>query len=223
MLRLCSLVSTLALLACRYHAANVENLAAECETHCAAVHERCVQQGQAVKWGLPGVTFDLCRREQEACRTDCRPLTPSVVVGSSSQAPGGVRWEPETGRLSCAPSALVVTLDRQDASALHRERPDVVFITLAPDRVALMRAGSTTSLVEDVAMLHGRLTGQGDARLDAQVSAQTQDGQLTWEGEYRVEGFGRFRVHAREHAGCRWLTVERMAGTDAPPNPNPRL
>lgn len=197
---------------CRYHAANVEPLSSECETHCAATHQRCVRQGEAVKWGLPGLTYDLCRRELETCRRDCRPLTsPMVTRDAPAPAPEGVSWEPASHLLSCARSSVRVTLSDSEAQAVRREGADAVSFDLVPARAALMRAGAKTSLLEDWAVLHARLTGAGDATWNAQLSAETVNGETVWRGEYEAAGAGRYRIYAREQARCRWLVLERAS------------
>lgn len=198
----------LVLASCRYHATNVEDLSAQCETHCATVHQRCVQNGEAAKLGLPGITYDLCRRELEACQRDCRPMTAPLVTGTpSSDAPtDGVIWAPATRQLSCAHSALHVTLTDEGAQALTRGGADAAFVNLAPDSALLVRGGDQPfpSLLEDWARLHAQLTGQADAKLDVHADAKTAGADTVWTATY--DGF---HARARERPGCRWLTIER--------------
>ncbi len=205
-------VLALVLLAsCRYHATNVENLTAECETHCSKLHQLCVQNGQAAKLGLPGITFDLCRQELEGCQRDCRPITPPVVMGTSNEAPrDGVEWNAQTRVLSCSRSSLRVTVTEEAARALTRGGADAAMINLAPDSVLLVRGGTKAfpPLLEDWAVLHAQLTGQPDAKVELQVNAKTVDGENVWAGTYDASGT-RFVVRAREQPGCRWLTIER--------------
>ena len=198
----------LVLASCRYHATNVEDLSAQCETHCATVHQRCVQNGEAAKLGLPGITYDLCRRELEACQRDCRPMTAPLVTGTprDDTPTDGVLWNPSTRELSCAHSALRVTLTDEAAQALTRGGADAVFINLAPDSVLLVRGGDKPfpPLLDDWAMLHAQLTGQGDAKLEGQFDAQLSGSDAAWSGS--SDGF---HVSARMQPHCRWLTIER--------------
>jgi len=214
--RVTRFLAVLLFASCRYHATNAENLVAECETHCSSTHLRCVQNGTAAKLGLPGITYDLCRRELESCQRECRPLTPAVTLTDApNEAPrDGVSWEPASKRLGCSRSSLRVTLTDDGAAAVTRGGADVVMSTLAPDVVLLVRGGDKPLplLMSDWAMLHGQLTGAHDAKLDGQLHANTDDGETVWTGSYESSG-ARFIVRAREQSKCRWLTVEREGAT----------
>lgn len=198
----------LVLAACRYHATNAEDLTAECETHCAATHQRCVQNGEMAKLGFPGVTYDLCRRELERCQRDCRPMTTPVVTATPvHEAPrDGVLWEPGARRLSCAHSTLRVTLTEEGAQALTRDGGDAAFVNLAPDSALLVRGGDQPfpPLLDDWAMLHMQLTGQLDAGFDGKFDVQLSGTDVAWSGT--SEGL---RVSARLQPHCRWLVLER--------------
>jgi hypothetical protein len=209
-------VLLLVMASCRYHATNAENLGAECETHCSTTHLRCVQNGMAAKLGLPGITYDLCRRDLESCQRDCRPMQPPVTLADTpNEAPrDGVIWEPELKRLSCTRSSLRVTLTDDGAQSVTHAGSDAAMINLAPDAVLLVRGGDKAlpSLIDDWAMLHGQLTGANDAKLDGQLNAKISDGETVWTASYESSGT-RFIVRARELSKCRWLTVEREGAT----------
>jgi len=163
------------------------------------------------KLGLPGITFDLCRQELETCQRECRPITPPVVTGTSSEVPrDGVEWNASTRVLNCSRSSLRVTVTEEAARALTRGGADAAMINLAPDSVLLVRGGTKAFplLLEDWAMLHAQLTGQPDAKIDLHANAKTVDGDTVWNATYESAGT-RFVARAREQSNCRWLTIER--------------
>lgn len=189
----------------------------ECRRVCAEAYSSCVRGGVARQLGLPGVTYDLCAREQEGCLERCRNGGGPVANAAASDAgllPQGVVWDEAAAKLRCPlqTSWLEVPVAWRASMEVVSERE----VRLrAADAVLALEAGpgEPPSPFEAWVALHAQLSALGDApALELKGSLGRTDGRF----EYAVTDggtAGAFRTAQKtvRRAGgyCRATAVER--------------
>ncbi len=221
--RSASLAVVLLSASCIYGAPKPDSLAAdgECRRICSDTHDSCVRGGIARQFGLPGVTYDLCRREQDRCTANCRnesrPLTGAPASTSGAPAPTGVVWDEAAGKLRCPTQAS--SLHLPDAWRGSVQIASAAEVQLhAPDAVAAMQAaqGEPPSVLEAWMTLHGRLSPLGSSPALSVTGSFDSAGSLALDYEVTDGGVaGKFRAAERtvRRAGgyCRVIAVERVS------------
>jgi hypothetical protein len=202
---------------CIYGAPSARSLAAddECRRVCADAHQGCVSGGVARRWGLPGVTYDLCAREQESCLESCRngggPVA-NVAADAGVLSPGVV-WDEAASKLRCplqtswlaVPDGWRASVKTVSATEAQLRTDDAV--------VSIQSAqGEPPSPLEAWALLHAQLSPLSDA-----PTLSLSDG-ADWTFEYAVTdggAAGAFRTRQKtvRRAGgyCRVIAVERAS------------
>jgi hypothetical protein len=210
----------LAMTGCRYHARERTNLSegTGCRSHCAHVHQKCVEDGEARRLGLDGVTYDLCRRELEDCTAHCRSATTAIARKDPPPPPAdGLGWEPSDSVIECpfglgslsVPSALAPQVRRIDLDELQ--------IDLSPEAILKLQSGrgKPPPMLEEWLSLHVQLTGTKQENLEVNVRPLDAPPE-GWSVEYSIsEGTTQTSFQAaarlvrRGDRFCRVIAVQR--------------
>lgn len=204
---------------CVYGAPSRGSLAAddECRRVCADAHAGCVRGGVARQLGLPGVTYDLCAREQEGCLERCRPTGGPVTTAAASDGgpvPAGVVWDEAAAKLRCPMQTSWLEVPEAWRASVQVVGEREVRLRAADAVLALQAGpGEPPSPFETWLALHAQLSALGDApALELKGSLGHAEGMF----EYAVMdggAAGAFRTAQKtvRRAGgyCRAIAVER--------------
>ncbi|MBL8958080.1 MAG: hypothetical protein JNK82_45325 [Myxococcaceae bacterium] len=204
-------VLVLLLAGCIYGAPRATARDDECRRICADTYATCVREGVGRQLGLPGVTHDVCSREQDGCVERCRPSSGAVArsKASSEVSTPPLAWDGAT--LRCAGGVLSLPAAWEVKAASDAEAQ-----LSATDAVAVVQAGrgEPAPLFEVWAKLHARLSPDGGApSFTAEATFVPGSG---WAFDYAAADGGVERFHAEERTVrrgggyCRVLAVERV-------------
>jgi hypothetical protein len=224
-------VVLLLLCGCRYggQLAREAEVDENCRSVCADSHASCVRNGEARKWGLPGVTFDLCQRELDDCRARCRAYRESPrlvrevqpVDAGDAEFARTLEWQQGESVVRCPGGSPSVSFPPNLLAHVKRERVlyrdiDTILYRDA-DAVLMIRSGQgePAFVAEEWLGLQSLLTHDSPSfHLDEMnVRANGQP----WDADYLVRVDGKqvkYRAVGRTVARgggtyCRAIAIER--------------
>lgn len=188
-----------------------------CRSVCSDAHASCVRGGAARQLGLPGLTYDLCAREQQSCLDGCR--NGGGPVAAAAEADGGVvtpgvTWDAAAGKLRCRLQTSWLEVPASWRGLVEVVSPNEVLLRGADAVLSVQSAqGEPPSAVAGWATLHGQLSPLGDS---PSLSARGETSSDSYAFSYSVVDGGApgsFRTAQKtvRRAGgyCRVIAVEK--------------
>lgn len=200
-----ALLAASVLTACSYYATATGAATSRCRADCADNHQRCVGSGEARRLGLPGITYDLCARELDACRANCArevradlPHEAPRPPPPPSQPVDGIVISDQGRRIECPWTSSSLLLPAGVGASLKRDGSNEVEVDLAPESILLVRAsrGAQPPLLDLWIGLQARLVDLSDAKVDLNLNGRSLDASDRWFAEYAVRKAG-LDVHFR--------------------------